>query len=92
MTALHIYSVKKQAASLRTGDSQIHNKDREKYFLYLRLFIVMGVSWVMESFSWIFTDAAFLFLLTDFLNALQGFFIFFLFVWRPKVKALIMQK
>lgn len=62
-----------------------------RFFLYLRLFIVMGATWTMESISWIFENSV-LFYITDILNCLQGFIIFILFVWKPKVKTLIQRR
>lgn len=63
-----------------------------RFFLYLRLFIVMGVTWSMEAISWVFPDNQFMFYASDFLNCLQGFIIFILFVWKPKVKNLIIRR
>lgn len=62
-----------------------------RFYLYLRLFIVMGVTWVMESISFVFKGLL-IFYLTDILNCLQGLIIFFLFLWKPKVKALIIKR
>jgi hypothetical protein len=62
-----------------------------RFFLYLRLFIIMGATWSMESISWAF-ETSFIFYISDFLNCLQGFIIFLLFVWKPKVKKLIVRR
>jgi hypothetical protein len=62
-----------------------------RFFLYLRLFIVMGATWSMESISWVF-DSPWFFYVSDILNCLQGFIIFILFVWKPKVKKLIVRR
>ena len=77
---------------MRTEDSQKHSSihaDKDRFYLYLRLFIIMGVTWTMESVSWAFKNSLFMFVLTDALNGLQGIIIFFLFVWKPKVIAQI---
>lgn len=65
-----------------------------RYSLYLRLFIVMGVSWLAEVISYALPagTAEWYSYVTDIFNSLQGFFIFFLFVWKPKVKALIVKR
>lgn len=62
-----------------------------RFFLYLRLFIVMGVTWIVEIVSWAFTDSEFLHLV-DIFNCLQGIIIFVLFVWKPKVKKMIRRR
>lgn len=91
-TAYHIYKVEKQTQILRTRESQTTASERERFVVYLRLFIVMGVTWSMESLAWIFFDESYLFHFTDFLNSLQGLMIFLLFVWKPKVKNLIIER
>lgn len=51
----------------------------------------MGLSWGMESISW-FLPNSYAFYVSDILNCLQGFIIFLLFVWKPKVKKLIVRR
>ncbi|CAO1412363.1 unnamed protein product [Diamesa tonsa] len=95
MTAYKIYICQKELASMKTEDFQKHssvNADKDKFYLYLRLFIIMGVTWVMESVSWVFENSSYMFVFTDALNCLQGFIIFFLFVWKPKVIELIKKR
>ena len=96
-TAYTIYMNQKEVASKRngTGGSQINSSihaDEDRFYIYLRLFIIMGVTWIMESVSWAFKNSLYIFLLTDALNCLQGILIFFLFVWKPKVIELIKNK
>jgi G protein-coupled receptor Mth (Methuselah protein) len=95
ITALTIYRVKKETAVIRSGDNQRHAKvesDKDKFMLYLRLFIVMGASWIMESISVLFDQVEYIFYATDFLNCIQGVIIFILFVWTPKVKKILIKK
>lgn len=63
-----------------------------RFGLYLRLFIVMGVTWMAEVLSWALDLPEEYSFFTDILNSLHGFFIFFLFVWKPKIKALIVKR
>lgn len=51
----------------------------------------MGATWSMESISWVF-ESTYIFYVSDLLNCLQGFIIFILFVWKPKVKKLIIRR
>jgi G protein-coupled receptor Mth (Methuselah protein) len=94
-TALKIFRVQKETAVIRNGESRKHNKsesDTDRYFLYLRLFIICGVTWSLESISWIFHDNIYIFYISDFLNCIQGLIIFLLFVWKPKIKQLIIKR
>lgn len=94
ITAYKIWRVQKETSVIRHGDSQKHSKleaDTDRFFLYLRLFIIMGATWCMESISWVF-DNNIVFYVSDFLNCVQGFIIFILFVWKPKVKKLIIKR
>jgi G protein-coupled receptor Mth (Methuselah protein) len=97
MTALRIRKVKNAAAS--TADSQKHsrlNDDTDRFILYVRLFIVMGITWTAEVVAWAFQsekdDLKWVFFFTDICNCIQGIIIFFLFVWKPKVKELIFSR
>lgn len=62
-----------------------------RFFLYLRLFIVMGVFWIIEIISWALYNS-FVLHVFDILNCLQGFIIFFMFVWKAKVKKMILRR
>lgn len=55
------------------------------YSLFLRLFIIMGVTWLAEPISWAFAPESPYFLVTDVINQTQGFLIFVLFVLKPEV-------
>lgn len=94
VTAYTIYRVQKETAIVRRGESQRHSKmdaDKDKFILYLRLFIVMGVTWMMESVSFLF-KTPYIFYVTDVLNCLQGLLIFIFFVWKKKVRKLILRR
>lgn len=62
-----------------------------RFFLYLRLFIVMGVTWIVEIVSYAFPKSVILHAF-DLLNCLQGIIIFILFVCKPNVKKMIVQR
>lgn len=94
ITAYTINRVQRETAIIRRGESQRHSRmdaDKDKFFLYLRLFIVMGVTWIMESVSFLF-KTPYIFYVTDILNCLQGFLIFVFFVWKKKVRKLIVRR
>lgn len=94
ITARTIHRVQRETSIIRRSDSQRHTKmnaDKDKFFMYLRLFIVMGATWLMESISFFF-ETPYIFYVTDILNCLQGIFIFVLFVWKPKVKKILLKR
>jgi len=59
-----------------------------RFNMYLKLFIVMGITWVLEIMSWIDIGAdivsQFIWYPADIVNALQGLIIFIIFVCRKK--------
>lgn len=59
------------------------------FSLFLRLFIMMGVTWSMEVISWAISPDSIFFHLTDAINITQGVLIFILFVCKPKIKRLV---
>jgi len=56
--------------------------------MYLKLFVVMGITWVLEIMSWVDIGAdivpQFIWYPADIVNALQGLTIFIIFVCRKK--------
>ncbi|XP_053674611.1 G-protein coupled receptor Mth2-like [Anopheles nili] len=95
VTALRIYKIQRETSVVRRGDSKKHTKldyDRDRFGLYLRLFIVMGVTWSLEIISWAIDNNAWIFYVSDVCNCIQGFLIFALFVLKQKIKRLIYKK
>lgn len=95
VTALRIYKIQCETSMVRRGDSKRHAKldnDRDRFGLYLRLFIVMGVTWSLEIISWAVDNNAWIFYVSDVCNCIQGFLIFSLFVLKQKIKRLIYKK
>lgn len=65
-----------------------------RFNLYLKLFIVMGINWSMEIISWACEDRLpkYVWYITDLANTLQGVIIFIIFVWKDKIKRLLMKR
>lgn len=93
-TALKIRQHGKDTAQhLRGIDSRRHDDNKQWFNLYLKLFIVMGINWSMEIISWLCNNTpTYLWYLTDFTNTLQGVIIFIIFVWKDKVKRLLLRR
>lgn len=93
-TALKIVRHKKDTAHhLRSSESRRHDDNKQWFNLYLKLFIVMGINWSMEIVSWLFKSAPkYVWYLTDLTNTLQGLIIFIIFVWKEKIKRLLLKR
>ena len=64
-----------------------------RFNLYLKLFIVMGINWSMEIISWLCKDIPeYVWYITDLANTLQGVIIFIIFVWKDKIKRLLLKR
>ncbi|XP_011139232.3 probable G-protein coupled receptor Mth-like 3 isoform X2 [Harpegnathos saltator] len=93
-TALKIVRHKKDTAHhLRSSESRRHDDNKQWFNLYLKLFIVMGINWSMEIISWVFKKAPpYVWYLSDLTNTLQGLIIFIIFVWKDKIKRLLLRR
>lgn len=65
-----------------------------RFNLYLKLFIVMGVNWVMELISVLAADKdpTYTWILTDLANTLQGVLIFIIFVCKRQIWLLLVKR
>ncbi|XP_061394957.1 G-protein coupled receptor Mth2-like [Musca vetustissima] len=82
--SLRIYRVRRDVAQL----TQKQRFFKENAVVILRLFIVMGISWIMDIISFCLRNykiADYCFFITDFCNAIQGVVIFILFVLKRNV-------
>ncbi|XP_017794200.1 PREDICTED: G-protein coupled receptor Mth2-like [Habropoda laboriosa] len=93
-TALKIVRHKKDTAHhLKSMDSRRHDDNKQWFNLYLKLFIVMGINWSMEIISWLCNNSpTYIWYLTDLTNTLQGVIIFLIFVWKDKIRRLLVKK
>ncbi|XP_076245702.1 G-protein coupled receptor Mth2 isoform X1 [Calliopsis andreniformis] len=93
-TAIKIMQHKKDTAHhLKGVDSKRHDDNKQWFNLYLKLFIVMGINWSMEIISFLFHDSPpYIWYFTDLANTLQGVIIFLIFVWKDKIKQLLLKR
>ncbi|CAH4028294.1 unnamed protein product [Pieris brassicae] len=92
LTALKIREIKEQTAVLKSRESATHdkhNKDKQRLLLYVKLFIVMGINWVLEVISALYPKANSIWKFTDAYNVLVGLIIFILFVCKKKIFRLL---
>uniref|UniRef100_A0A182MPY5 G-protein coupled receptors family 2 profile 2 domain-containing protein n=1 Tax=Anopheles culicifacies TaxID=139723 RepID=A0A182MPY5_9DIPT len=95
VTAIRIFRMEQATATALSGESRRHTKyekDRNRYSLYLRLFIIMGVTWTVEIITFLVGESTWLIYLVDICNCLTGISIFVLFVWKQKVKQLLLKR
>uniref|UniRef100_R4FKF4 Putative class b secretin-like g-protein coupled receptor gprmth1 n=1 Tax=Rhodnius prolixus TaxID=13249 RepID=R4FKF4_RHOPR len=90
VTAYRIWSTSRETAALNRGDSRRHSdkQENERFKLYVKLFLVMGINWAAELISFIVGEGVphYLWYVTDLTNTLQGVFIFIIFVWKRRVR------
>ncbi|XP_028166056.1 neurofibromin-like [Ostrinia furnacalis] len=91
ITSYRIRSIRQETAILKGSESARSDKlkkDKQRYGLYVKLFVVMGVNWTVELISFAVGGSNWYWILVDISNIALGFFIFFIFVWKKKVRNL----
>lgn len=63
-----------------------------RYGLYLKLFVIMGVNWTVEVISFAVGGSNWYWIVVDLSNIALGIYIFFIFVWKNKVRTLVAKK
>ncbi|XP_032570084.1 probable G-protein coupled receptor Mth-like 3 isoform X2 [Drosophila sechellia] len=97
LTAFRIMKVKKEAQNFTQQQNTTNrlNSDKQTYTLFLRLFIIMGLSWSLEIVSFLLSKKqawAKAFMVADYFNWSQGTIIFVLFVLRPSTLKLLKER
>ncbi|RZF34488.1 hypothetical protein LSTR_LSTR011730 [Laodelphax striatellus] len=93
ITIYKLYQVSKQTEMLKNTESKRHHqKEKDRCYLYGKLFVVMGVTWIMEVVSERIGGAEFWWYPTDIINICQGIGIFVIFVVKRRVLYMLNQK
>ncbi|CAH0715419.1 unnamed protein product, partial [Brenthis ino] len=95
ITAYRIRSIRQETAILKGAESSRSDKlqkDKQRYGLYLKLFVVMGVNWSIEVISFAVGGSNWYWIVVDLSNIALGIYIFFIFVWKNKVRNLIRKR
>ncbi|XP_059052162.1 G-protein coupled receptor Mth2-like [Achroia grisella] len=95
VTAHRIRSIKQETSILKGSKSTSKDKmknDKQRYSLYLKLFMVMGINWSVELISFMVGGSNWYWVVIDISNIMLGFFIFMIFVWKKKVRNLIVRR
>ncbi|KAK9738659.1 7 transmembrane receptor (Secretin family) [Popillia japonica] len=94
ITTYKIKRVQHDTKMLKNVDSRKNrkydNNDKQRFNLYVKLLFAMGINWSMEVVSWAimwkWSDVPeYVWVLTDFCNAVYGVFIFFIFVFKRNI-------
>ncbi|RLU16474.1 hypothetical protein DMN91_010542 [Ooceraea biroi] len=97
-TALKIRSLRKNIAQqLQGSESRRHDDNRQRFSLYLKLSVVMGLSWSMEIITWLMemllnSLPEFIEDISNLTNILQGLIIFIICVWNNKTWHLLLKR
>ncbi|KAI5635792.1 7 transmembrane receptor (Secretin family) domain-containing protein [Phthorimaea operculella] len=95
LTALKITQIKRQTSVLKSKDSTTHDQrsnDQQRLVLYVKLFLVMGINWLLEVISAIYPVADGFWIITDAYNVLIGLIIFIIFVCKRKIFRLMKKR
>ncbi|XP_054276572.1 probable G-protein coupled receptor Mth-like 4 [Macrosteles quadrilineatus] len=92
-TAIRLRAHTKTTKVLHSSESRRTNEsDRDRFHLYLKLFIIMGINWVMELVSFFVGGPKSVWFVTDLGNTLQGVLIFIIFVCKRRILRLLNEK
>ncbi|XP_011698575.1 PREDICTED: G-protein coupled receptor Mth2-like [Wasmannia auropunctata] len=97
VTALTIlYHNKHTASQLRDSESRCYDNHKRKFTMYLKLFIVMGLSWSMGIILWLINASnaisEMVWNISFTIDILQGVFIFILYVCKRKTLRLLLKR
>ncbi|XP_050434181.1 G-protein coupled receptor Mth-like [Adelges cooleyi] len=87
MTAIHCVRIKSELNKFKRSDTKTKKfqAEKEKFVMSIKLFLVMGISWIAEVLSRSFPQLNSIWEIMDSVNTLQGVLIFFIFVAKRKV-------
>ncbi|XP_032664923.1 G-protein coupled receptor Mth2-like [Odontomachus brunneus] len=93
-TTLKLEQHKNDTADLlRNSESSSHNDNKQWFILYLKLFIVMGITWSMQIISTEFKGKLrVVWYISNLIHSLHGLIIFIIFVWKDKIKKLLLKR
>ncbi|XP_049545747.1 G-protein coupled receptor Mth2-like isoform X2 [Anopheles darlingi] len=99
-TVICLHKTEQANVIMMRGNSRRHTKahhDRNRFGLYLRLFTIMGSTCSLEIIHWLVTDSQSFFLhwvkdVLETLYFLLSILFFLLFIWKPRVKKLLLQR
>ncbi|CRL01349.1 CLUMA_CG014319, isoform A [Clunio marinus] len=96
ITAIHCNRVKAEIHRMQMNDNNEQKKkryiaDKAIFLMNLKLFIVMGISWLLEIMATVYDNKPWWYV-SDGFNLLQGVLVFFIFVFKRKVLVAFQKK
>ncbi|VVC28344.1 Methuselah ectodomain, domain 2,Methuselah, N-terminal domain,GPCR, family 2-like,GPCR, family 2 [Cinara cedri] len=88
-TAFRIVFIRRDTSKVLNRQT---NQNNMRLSLYLKLFCLMGVTFVFEVISWAVTAPPYYWYVTDAVNSLRGVFVFFIFCWKRSVLNLLLAR
>ncbi|XP_046390307.1 G-protein coupled receptor Mth2-like [Ischnura elegans] len=92
ITSIKISQVDRDSSILRRNCCSAVDTIKERFVLYIKLFVVMGLSWIMDFIAWIVPAPKYYFYFTEIWNALQGVLIFIIFTCKRGILSTIIGK
>ncbi|XP_034252525.1 G-protein coupled receptor Mth2-like [Thrips palmi] len=99
-TAIRIVQLRRETRALKGAESKRHSDERHRYFVYLKLFVTMGVNWIAEIVSGMLPEPeradygylGIVIIVSDVTNSLQGILIFVMCVGTGHVRGLVVDR
>ncbi|XP_025410050.1 G-protein coupled receptor Mth-like [Sipha flava] len=88
-TAFRIVFIRRDTSKVLNRQT---NQNKIRLSLYLKLFCLMGVTFVFEVISWAVQVPPYYWYATDAVNSLRGVFVFFIFCWKRSVMNLLLAR
>ncbi|GBP46521.1 G-protein coupled receptor Mth2 [Eumeta japonica] len=92
LTILRIIKVKRETGMLLNGDFHSHRIDKDRFFIYIKLFVIMGINWLLEVIGVIYEGPTEVWEYTDIYNIFTGLAIFLLFVCKKNTLKLFKKR
>ncbi|XP_046966111.1 G-protein coupled receptor Mth2-like [Vanessa cardui] len=91
VTAYNFWCFGRESELLYHNNANKHRKQKERFLVYLKLSIVMGISWITEVIS-TFIPNLMVWYITDAYNMFIGIAIFFIFVFKKDIRKKLSQR
>ncbi|XP_071446665.1 probable G-protein coupled receptor Mth-like 3 [Hetaerina americana] len=94
VTAFNICTINRNNQKCKAKRDKLHcsKADKKRLSLYVKLYIVMGLTWMMEILSFVIGGSKCIWLFPDMVNTLQGLFIFLILICNRKIVGVLRRR
>ncbi|KAG8239845.1 hypothetical protein J437_LFUL014822 [Ladona fulva] len=92
LTAFNLMKMNREMRVMEKAGASSNERRRNKSMMYMKLMTMMGINWALEVTSWGVGGKDHWWYFIDVFNCLQGWFVFFIFVYAGKPRELAMRK